>query len=317
MIRYVKHSEIDFKRYDDCIAQSLNGILYANSWYLDMVAPAWDVLVDGDYQAVMPLPVRSKFGIKYVCQPFFVQQLGVFSRKLLTKELVSRFIDAIPSRFGYVDTCLNTYNQLSPDSPIRTIKRPNFELDLSSDYDQLRDGFSDNTIRNIKKAQRQSVFVAPHGRPETIIQTFREHRGKHVRAYSDNDYLMLKHLIYSGIHRGMVKIYTAYSGENNFCAGVIFFRSHNKVVFLFSGSNNVSRENGAMFMLVDAFIRDHAGQQLILDFEGSSNPDLARFYRGFGSKECVFLQIRMNRLPMIIKPLVQIYQFLKKEYVSG
>jgi hypothetical protein len=67
-----------------------------------------------------------------------------------------------------------------------------------------------------------------------------------------------------------------------------------------------------MFFLVDEFIRDHSGQDLVLDFEGSSNPKLARFYMGFGSKECVFLQLKINRMPWFMKPLVNLLLALKQ-----
>jgi hypothetical protein len=79
MITYLTHKEIDFEKYDRCIDLSLNGIVYAYSWYLDMVTDDWDILVEDDYKSVMPLPKRKKFGIHYIYQPFFVQQLGVFS----------------------------------------------------------------------------------------------------------------------------------------------------------------------------------------------------------------------------------------------
>jgi hypothetical protein len=49
-------------KYDTCMAQSLNSRIYAFSWYLDAVADHWDVLVYGDYEAVMPLPWRQKMG---------------------------------------------------------------------------------------------------------------------------------------------------------------------------------------------------------------------------------------------------------------
>ena len=307
MITYLTHKEIDFEKYDRCIDLSLNGMVYAYSWYLDMVADDWDLLVEDDYKAVMPLPRRKKFGIHYVYQPFFVQQLGVFSVMSATSEVCQDFLHAIPNHFRYIDTNLNTHNKISEKGAFSTRNLPTYELDISFPYGQLRSEYSSNTSRNLNKAKKSDLFIARHGRPETIIETFRKNRGKTLKSFSERDYQVLKHLIYSGIHRGMITIYSAYTRENNFCAGVIFYRSHNKVILLFSGSDQAVRENGAMFLLVDAFIKDHARQQLVLDFEGSSDKNLARFYSGFGSKECVFLQIRMNHLSICLKPAFKIY----------
>ena len=52
-----------------------------------------------------------------------------------------------------------------------------------------------------------------------------------------------------------------------------------------------------MFLLVDNFIRENAGQALILDFEGSNDQNVSRFYRGFGAKEVHYSQVTINRLP--------------------
>ena len=110
----------------------------------------------------------------------------------------------------------------------------------------------------------------------------------------------------------MVTLKSAYTADNNFCAGIVFFKSHKKAVWLFSGATPEARENGAMAMLVDSFIRENASKEMVLDFEGSSDPNLARFYQGFGSEECVFLQIRKNRLPLILKPAINTYLYLRK-----
>ncbi len=316
MIRYLEHASIDFEQWDECIAHAPNGNVYAWSWYLDMVSPGWNALVEGDYQAVMPLPSRKKWGIDYIFQPFFAQQLGVFSRQMLSPETTAMFLHAIPANIRYVDICLNIGNRLEPDVHIRTKPMLTHELDLIFDHASIKASYSKNTLRNIKRAEAQGVFVTPHGNPEDIIRLFRAHRGRDLSSYSDYDYLLLKHLIYAGLHRGMVSIYSAYSAQNSLCAGIVFIRSHNKFVFLFSGSDLLARENGAMFLLVDSFIRDHAGQELILDFEGSVEPNLARFYRGFGSKECVFLQVKINRLPFVIKCMSDIYLWTKRKWLK-
>lgn len=311
MIRYLAHDQIDFEKWDDCIDRSINGIFYAYSWYLDMTAPGWDALVEDDYKTIMPLPNRKRFGVRFVYQPFFIQQLGLFSISSLTPEVTARFLEAIPVRFRFVDLNLNTYNRLDEGSSIKQLQRITHHLDLIEPYEQIAERYSSNTRRNIGKAIKHGVFVTAHGRPEEVIQAFRDNRGKGLNTYKENDYNVLKHLIYVGLHKGMATLMSAYSSQNNFCGGIVFFRSHNKSVFLFSGATPESRENGAMFLMVDEYIKQFAGQDLVLDFEGSSDPHLARFYKGFGSKECVFLQVEMNRMPGMFRQGVRFFRRLR------
>ena len=56
-----------------------------------------------------------------------------------------------------------------------------------------------------------------------------------------------------------------------------------------------------MSLLIDSFIKEHSREDNILDFEGSMDVNLARFYKSFGSKEVVYLQILKNNLPVIIR----------------
>ena len=62
MINYIEHKDIDFKKWDSCVANSLNRLIYGFSWYLDVVCNDWDALVYNDYEAVFPLPKRKKWG---------------------------------------------------------------------------------------------------------------------------------------------------------------------------------------------------------------------------------------------------------------
>ena len=45
------------------------------------------------------------------------------------------------------------------------------------------------------------------------------------------------------------------------------------------------------------FIKDHAGQQRVLDFEGSDVRSLAFFYSSFGAVEEKYAAIKWNRMP--------------------
>ncbi len=74
-----------------------------------------------------------------------------------------------------------------------------------------------------------------------------------------------------------------------------------------SGSNALAKENGAMFHLIDTVIRENSPSQLTLDFEGSNNENLARFYKGFGSKEVAYNGISSNRLIFPLNKILNYY----------
>jgi hypothetical protein len=310
MIRYIEHKQIDRDKWDTCIESAINGIIYPYSFYLNQVSPGWDALVMGDYEAVMPLPVKRRWGVSYIVQPPFVQQLGVFSKSPVKESLVREFIRHIPRRFRYVEMSLNTFNPLM--SPLWLQKRKTYELDLIPGYDFLRRNYSEQIKRNLKKAQKSKIYVVKNSDPNPVIESFRKNRGKNIRQLNDRHYAMLKHLVFSGIQRGTAEIYNAYTAENTFCAGIIFFTSHNKSILIFSGSTPDARQNGAMSAIIDRYIDEHAGQNLTLDFEGSNEKNLARFYAGFGSKECVFLQVKIVNLPLILKPLIKLYLLARR-----
>ena len=61
------------------------------------------------------------------------------------------------------------------------------------------------------------------------------------------------------------------------------------------------RENRAMFFIIDKFIEEHAQTHLTFDFDGSNDPNLARFYKGFGSTEIKYPRLEINRLPWFLK----------------
>ncbi|HXC05396.1 MAG TPA: hypothetical protein VNZ86_11630 [Bacteroidia bacterium] len=296
MIRYVTHSEIDPHKWDSCIQRSVNGMIYAYSWYLDIVSPGWEGLVEEDYQSVMPLPCRKKYGIHYLYPPFFTQQLGVFSVNKFTEEKIREFIGAIPKRYKYYEINLNTLNKFSS---MDVIIHPNLthELDLIQSYPEIHNAYSENLRRNLKKAGNSDLVVDKNVSPQLVINLFRHNKGRQYSQISPRDYDTLEILIQTCLQKGRAQVWGVLSKERRLCAGAFFVESNGKVIFLFSGANQVALTNGAMPYLIDRFIEENAHRNLILDFEGSNDLNLARFYKSFGSKECVYLQVKVNRLP--------------------
>lgn len=295
-ISYLKHEEVDKKKWDHCISQALNGIVYAYSWYLDLACPGWDALVEGDYECVMPLPNRKKFGINYIYPPYFIQQLGVFSTEILSEERVHAFLEVIPPNFKYIQQNLNTFNKLKHNGFTIT-PRKTHELDLIPDYSLLSSHYSENIKRNIKKGKKHELKLDFNMQPSQIIELFRNNRGKTVDTFVSKDYLVIEAIMTFARTMNLGQVWSVTDPGTNLLAAAFFIESNGKVIFLFSGVSEEGKSKGAMPFLIDSFIRFNSQRNLTLDFEGSDDPELARFYRGFGSKECVYLQVTQNRLP--------------------
>ena len=88
----------------------------------------------------------------------------------------------------------------------------------------------------------------------------------------------------------------AQNADNQLVAGAFFMISHKKIVFLFSGADESNKELHGLSFLLDFVIEKYSGTDFILDFEGSDNEGLARFYKGFGGKEIFYSELKFNKL---------------------
>ncbi len=304
MISYLLHSDIDKAKWDVCIRKSFNGSVCALSWYLDVVHKDWEALVEDDYVRVMPLTGNEKYGIYYLFQPFFTQQLGIFSTEILDSGVINKFIAAIPEKFHFVQINLNIHNHPHPED-YRLIANKNYLLDLISRYPELSAHYTTNTKRNLKKALSSGLTLVKGMEPNLLTDLFRQNKGREVKHWHDLHYQRLHQLIFKAMFKGMGDIYGVYSEHNELSAGAFFLKDHQHLILLFSATTQEARQTGAMTFLIDAVIKEHAETTLVLDFEGSNNPDLARFYRGFGAQEVSYYTLEINRLSFPLNRFVQ------------
>lgn len=299
MISYLTHNQIDKQRWDECLAQSPDGLIYAWSWYLDVVHPGWEALVENDYETVMPLTGNRKFGINYLFQPFFTQKFGVFSKKEVSEDKIEEFLEAIPDKFEFAEFRLNG---------LKGLNHRNIELDLSPEYSVLAGNYHSNTKRNLAKAKKEGLTIVEDAQPSVIIELFRKNRGKDIKHWGDTEYERLLNLVETAKSHCKCLVLSAQNADNQIVAGAFFMMSHNKIVFLFSGSDESNKENHGLTFLLDYVIKKYSGTQNILDFEGSDNNGLARFYKGFGGEETTYTGIRFNKAKGLTKLALNIFK---------
>jgi hypothetical protein len=300
MIKYIEHKNIDKQKWDACVDASSNPILFVYSWYLDVVSIGWNALILDDYKAVFPLPKKTKYNINYIHQPFFTRYYGVYSSLEITESLVNNFLNAIPEKFKYIQLCLHQSNFTSNKNFYISEKKYQ-QLDLNKSYEELFKQFSDNTKRNYKKALKSGFIVKDYIAPEQIVNLFKSTKGDELEVFKPNDYKTLLELMDVCLKNQQAETLAVYDKENTLCAAAFFMKSNNRFMFLKSGVTEQGRTNGAMHLLFNNFIQKYAETVNALDFGGSSVESVARFYKNFGAKDFVYLQVKKNSLPRIVK----------------
>ena len=296
MIIYLKHDEIERVRWDESVTHSLNRKVYAFSWYLDIVSPGWEALVSEDYASVFPLTPGRKAGLSYLFQPFFAQQLGLFSSVPIDPSMEKQFLESVPARFRYIDIHL-TPEFVPVSSNVTLIERHDHELNLSGTYDEIRAGYSQNTLRNIRKATGSGVNTGSNIRTEELVKLFMGNFGEKEGKLKDVHYERMEHLMKASLEQGFGSIRAAFDEQGLLSSSAFFLRDGNRIYFLFAASAPSARENGSMFRLIDSFIKENSDSALILDFEGGNDANLGRFYKSFGAREITYHRLIWNRLP--------------------
>ena len=291
MIRYIAHNQIDTQRWDECIAQSPDGLVYAWSWYLDVVHPGWEALVENDYETVMPLAAGRKFGINYLFQPFFTQKFGVFGKKEVSEAKIKEFFEAIPEKFKFAEFRINRN--------FRVENHHNIELSLNQEYSVLSENYHSNTKRDLAKAKKEKLQIIENAEPLAIIELFRKNRGKKIEKWGNKEYNRLMDLVEAAKKHDSCLVLGVQNADNQLVAGAFFMISHKKIVFLFSGADESNKELHGLSFLLDFVIEKYSGTDFILDFEGSDNEGLARFYKGFGGKVIFYSELKFNKLNKI------------------
>jgi len=297
-ISYCKYQQIDKTKWDACISHADNGLVYAYSYYLDAMAKHWDALVLNDYEAVMPLTWNKKYSIYYLYQPPFTACLGVFGRSLHA-ETMAAFLQSVPAKYKYWDIYFNPGN-LFTISDFNLYQRMNYVLPLGHNYESLYNAYRDNIKRNIKKSEQFGLSIHKDVSIAAILQLAKEQAGAFT-SVADDDFIRFKKLYGLLYKKEQATTYAVYTKENELMASAVFFFSHNRAYYIMVGNHPNGKTLGASHALINAFIKDHAGEDIILDFEGSDIPSLAFFYSSFGAVEEKYSAVKLNRLPGLVK----------------
>jgi hypothetical protein len=278
-MKYVENKNINREKWDYLVSNSVNGFVYSTSNYLDIVCDNWDALIFDDYRVVMPLPYKKKYGIKYIIQPNFSQQLGIIYIEKPSVEIVCKFINFLRNSFLYFAVNLNFDNNNIKYA--KYIEKTNLILDLNNSFENISGKFNTNTKRNIIKTKREKFELSINRDTKIFINFFVANL---IEKVSEKTIEILENIISYSFKNNIGEIYSVLK-NGELLSSVFILKSFDRHIYLAATSSNEGKKLRAMFYLLNSFIETNSGKKIILDFEGSDVDGVKRFYKGFGAYE--------------------------------
>ncbi|MHA6249467.1 GNAT family N-acetyltransferase [Pontibacter sp. CAU 1760] len=313
-VLYLQHNAIDKAKWDALVMQSRQRQVYAMSWYLDAVAAGWEALVEtdlaGDYRNVMPVPWKRKLGIRYVQQPLFCQQLGIYSSAGVVPEAIFHaFLQELYQRFRYViNLHFNVANPLpdglSPNLPFSYTAT--HYLPLHKPYAQLQSAYTRDRKLNLKRACKAGLTIQESSDIEPLIQFFKqETAGQIYGGVAAVAYQQLRALYQVLQERGMARLYYTLDRQGRLNSGCLFVIWQGYIIYLFNAAPQHGRKQNGRTLIIDHVIRQYAGQEMILDFESpvEEQEAIVHFYESFGPEAMPIPVLRYNQLPTGIRQI--------------
>ncbi len=272
MIRRLKYNEIDFEEYTRCLENSEQYNWYARKEILDHLSGNWELLVYNNYEAVMPVHMTKKMGLKFIHMPLFCQQLGVFS---LTDraELNTSFLTFLKKRYRVFLYSFNDKNKFTCNLETRK----NYLIPIS-DYETLK-------RKRYFKGRKSTVKWSQHlGYDEVSLNNkitlFIKENFKGLSKVSDFE--KFENYVKFLQSKNVLKICAAYYNNSLINIAILVIESDQYSLLALINDDLHKKENGASF-LIDKILEKYISQKSF-NFMGSNIRGIEVFFKSFGSE---------------------------------
>lgn len=275
----IENKDIDLYKWDSCILKSINGLPYAYSWYLNIVSDKWKAIILNDYEAVMPvMEERILSVIPYIRNDKLIPQLGIFTTKLLSKEVKEKFFEILVKKYAWTDLSLNKYSTLTNSDFNHKIKE-RYELDLINTYSRIAEKYSNDLKQKLNYAAENKITVVKGLMPNDLVRLI----NKKYFIVNKSFKVSLRILASTSIRYRIGQIYGAFTRQNNICAAILFLKSNKKAIMLVTAFTDEALEYNAIESMVDHYLKIHSENDLTFVFENVGHRRMFIDCSGFGT----------------------------------
>jgi hypothetical protein len=293
MIVYLKNTEIDREHWDTCLKNSGVGKPYPYSWYLDIMAPGWEALIDDDYDSLFPVPAREILGLKFTTTPVFVQQLGAYSPDKPAISALTEFLDYMPEIFRVTDLSIGQKTDY-PGYWIR--ERQNYVINLSYTYGTLAGRFTPDCRSIILSGTRKKIMVVSDVTPEEMTGLCIANRKLSGVNAGKADYEKLGKLMKHCLKTKKGRILGVRTYGRKLIYGIFLIHLHGSITVIAEAHTPRSIERNLSYHVINGIIKEHSASMKILDLAGASLKSSTPAGIMFGGMAIPYYRICRNRI---------------------
>lgn len=281
-LQKIKRKNLDLEKYSQALNGSINYRIYAEHWYLDLLTDKkWECWIYGDYEVIMPVPLQFKFGIKFVLQPIYCQQLGVFYREEISDELFREFEKKL-HKYRVRAYHFNEENteRYQPEGE----RKVNHVLDLDLPYEEIRKNYNRNRRRKLKTLPDDFSLVDSEN-----YTVFFDLRSLHYPELDDQKKKeILKRIFANALEKKKMILKVISNPNQETLALVLYLVSRNRLIQLAAVRDKDIQDIGFFTLILDRVIQEHAETEKMIDFGGSMMEGVAMYNESFGAKKHLY-----------------------------
>jgi hypothetical protein len=308
-IQILFYKEIDPEKWNNCIDNSSNSLIYARYQYLTKQCNNWSGLIINDYKTVLPLPWKKKWGIRYLYAPPFIQQLGFFGN--LSGLPIPQVIDRIKEYVKFGDLFFN-YQNIELLKNINYVEKTNFILNLNHSYPKIYNNYSQDLVKNLQRSEKHNLQYIQSVSIENTIEQFQINYQNRFPQYNATSFQNLKATCKELANKNQCFTRSVCAdATKQVISTALLLKDNTRLYLLINSTNTTGRSLSANHFLLDSIIQEFCEESLILDFEGSERKGIKDFYQSFHPINQPYFHYRFNNLPFLINLVRNMIQTLK------
>lgn len=291
MIKKLKYNEIDWEKYQNCLENSEQYVFFAEKKYLDIIiGKSWQVLVYGDYNAVMPIPLVKKINISFVVMPLQTQQLGIFSKKDKA-EINELFIHFLNKNYRVFYYAFNAKNKF-----LTQLKTKNNYRLISDSYENVKKNYSVHRRRNVRITDdlKNKIIFSENKNIENSKKFFLNNSTDVVKISLLEK--MFKNMI-NLKNNHLLRVYDLLFNHQLVSQAYLLQSPKEEILINFMNDKDFLKYNTSSIILDQIFQKNISERNF--NFHGSIIPKIAEFFRRFGAEEETYFYIENSKTQLL------------------